>query len=296
LTSTGTKKWEYEFPASMLNAAPTIGSNGVIYQGTDDFKLYAITAQGTMEWAFTTGGKIQTSAAIAADGTIYVGSADGKLYAITSAGVEKWSFTASASILSSPMIGADGTIYFGDNGGKFYAVTSSGTQKWVFTTVDDNPFLGSPVMDTDGTIYVGTKRGPTTDVGVFYALKADGTEKWKKEMPKGDEVAGSAQYFQNDILGTPTVGKDGSIYIAFNDGNMYALRNDGTVKFTFKVSLDDASNRWDQAIWTSPALTEDGKLYFQDYSGYIYAVQVSASGLADSAWPTRGKRLKRSGL
>ncbi len=295
LNTLGSKLWDFEFPASIFNASPAIGSDGTIYQGSDDDKLYAINPDGTEKWSFMTEGNIRTDAAIAADGTIYIASSDAKLYALTPNGTEKWDFETSAQILASPCLGADGTIYVGDDGGKFYAINPNGTQKWLFTAFDDSPFLGGPVLDTDGTIYIGTKRGPTTDIGTFYAIDENGSEKWKYDMPKGDDVSGSAQNFQNDILGTPTVGANGTVYITFNDGNLYAFNTtDGSVKFTYKVATDEASEHWDQAMWTSPALTDEGNIYFQDYSGNVYALQVSAAGLANSPWPTRGKNLSRT--
>ena len=292
LTSSGSLSWSFE-TGGFFNASPAVGSDGTIYVGADDNKLYALNTNGTEKWAFETGARIRTDA-IATSSAVYVGSEDAKLYALTLSGAESWSFETSAAIKASPSLASDGTIYVGDDGGILYAINPDGTQKWAFTTADNNPFLGGPVVDSDGTIYAGTKRGPTTDTGLLYAINADGTEKWKFEMPKGDETEGSDQYYQNDILGTPTVGADGTIYITFNDGQLYAFNNDGTVKFTYKVATDLATERWDQAIWTSPALTDDGNLYFQDYSGNVYGLQVSASGLANSSWPTRGANLQRT--
>lgn len=293
LNADGTLKWDFETGGSIFNASPALGTDGTIYIGSDDKKLHALNSDGTEKWSFDVGGNIRSDAVIGATGIIYVASQDGKLYALNTSGSEQWQFEASTVINASPAIGSDGTIYIADDGGKLYAVNPDGSQKWVFTTADNNPFQGSPIIGEDGTIYIGTKRGPTTDTGLFYAINSSGSEVWKFEMPKGDETAGSDQYYQNDILGTPTVGNDGTIYSTFNDGKLYAFNNDGTVKFTYKVTDDLNTERWDQAIWTSPLLTEDGKLFFQDYSGNVYALQVSASGLANSAWPTRGKNNQR---
>jgi outer membrane protein assembly factor BamB len=61
-----------------------IGADGTIYVGSDDNKLYAIRADGTLKWSYTTGSAVRSSPAIGADGTIYVGSFDNKLYALSS--------------------------------------------------------------------------------------------------------------------------------------------------------------------------------------------------------------------
>ncbi|RED96568.1 outer membrane protein assembly factor BamB family protein [Marinoscillum furvescens] len=292
LTSSGSKSWEYPFEASIFNASPVIGSDGTIYQGADDNKLHAISSSGSNVWTFETGGKIRTDVALAKDGTIYLASQDGKLYALKADGTSKWTYDAGATLNASPILDDAGVVYFGDDAGVFHAVNTNGTAKWTFTTADNNPFLGGAVLGTDGTIYTGTKRGGLTSAAIFYAIGADGTEKWKHDFaPDSEEPS-----FQSDVLGTPTVGADGTIYVTFNDGNLYAFKEDGSIKFTYKVATDDPAERWDQAIWTSPALTDEGNIYFQDYSGNVYGLQVSASGLADSAWPTRGRNLKRSGL
>jgi outer membrane protein assembly factor BamB len=67
-------------------SSPAIGSDGTIYVGSCDNKLYAIKPDGTLKWSFPTGYWVFSSPAIGSDGTIYVGSYDGKLYAIYGSG------------------------------------------------------------------------------------------------------------------------------------------------------------------------------------------------------------------
>jgi len=48
---------------------------------------------GTVLWEFETGDYVQSSPAIGSDGTVYVGSSDKKLYAINGkSGVKLWEF------------------------------------------------------------------------------------------------------------------------------------------------------------------------------------------------------------
>ena len=70
---------------------------------------------------------VTSSPAIGSDGTVYVGSWDKKLYALSGkTGVKLWEFEAGRSVYSSPAIGSDGTVYVGEGGegggNKLYAI------------------------------------------------------------------------------------------------------------------------------------------------------------------------------
>ena len=79
----GTPIWEFETGGMIAWSSPAIGSDGTVYVGSDDKKLYAINGKtGVKLWEFNTGGDVFSSPAIGSDGTVYVGSGDNKLYAI----------------------------------------------------------------------------------------------------------------------------------------------------------------------------------------------------------------------
>ena len=81
----GVKLWEFVTGSFIVYSSPAIGSDGAVYVGSDDKKLYAINGKnGAKLWEFRTGGEVRSSPAIGSDGTVYVGSAyrDKKLYAI----------------------------------------------------------------------------------------------------------------------------------------------------------------------------------------------------------------------
>ena len=78
---------------------------------------------GTVLWEFETGGEVWSSPAIGSDGTVYVGSNDKKLYAINGkSGVKLWEFETGGDVHSSPAIGSDGTVYVGSHDNKLYAI------------------------------------------------------------------------------------------------------------------------------------------------------------------------------
>ena len=78
---------------------------------------------GTPIWEFVTGSSVSSSPAIGSDGTVYVGSWDKKLYAINGkTGVKLWEFETGSLVQSSPAIGSDGTVYVGSKDKKLYAI------------------------------------------------------------------------------------------------------------------------------------------------------------------------------
>ena len=118
--------WEFE-TGGIVASSPAIGSDGTVYVGSGDQKLYAINGKsGVKLWEFKTGDGVYSSPAIGSDGTVYVGSWDNKLYAINpKSGVKLWEFETGNSVSSSPAIGSDGTVYVGSEDHKLYAIKTN---------------------------------------------------------------------------------------------------------------------------------------------------------------------------
>mgnify|MGYP001408097328 CR=1 FL=1 len=70
-----------------MDSSPAIGSDGTVYVGSNDNRLYAINGKsGKGKWVFKMRGAVLLSSpAIGSDGTVYVGSRDKKIYAIAPA-------------------------------------------------------------------------------------------------------------------------------------------------------------------------------------------------------------------
>ncbi len=78
----GTPIWEFEI-GSLVWASPAIGSDGTVYIGAHDKKVYALDGKsGARKWEFETGDIVFSSPSIGSDGTLYVGSEDKKVYAL----------------------------------------------------------------------------------------------------------------------------------------------------------------------------------------------------------------------
>ena len=94
-TAEGKLKWRFLTGGQLLDntGGPAVGSDGTVYVGADDNRLYAVTAQGKLKWSFLGNGpmgpyrsrSMNTSPVVDTNGTVYVASHDGNLYAVTSA-------------------------------------------------------------------------------------------------------------------------------------------------------------------------------------------------------------------
>lgn len=167
-SNNGTKKWEFIAPDE-IHSSPVIDSDGTIYFGSNDYKLYALNPDGTKKWTFTTKYNVTNPAVIGTDGTIYFGSEDDDFYALNPDGTKKWIYSTSYGIWNSATIGADETIYFNSDKKKLNAFNPDGKIKWEFTA--DKEMAGNqkmstvPVIGSDGTIYV--------NYGKLYALYSE---------------------------------------------------------------------------------------------------------------------------
>ncbi|MFB0515077.1 MAG: PQQ-binding-like beta-propeller repeat protein [Candidatus Neomarinimicrobiota bacterium] len=294
-------KWEF-LTGGAVESSPAIGSDGTIYVGSFDDKLYAVNPDGTKKWEFLTGGNVSSSPAIGADGTIYVGSIDDKLYAVNPDGTKKWEFLTGGNVSSSPAVGSDGTIYVGSIDYKLYAVNPDGTKKWEFLTGDY--VYSSPAIGSDGTVYIGSNDG------ILYAINPDGTKKW--EFFTGVRVLSSS----------PAIGIDGTIYVGSLHGILYAINPNGTEKWGFytgsyisqsspaigsdgtiyvgfrsyytsgngsiRAINPDGTKQWEfltgRHVYSSPTIGLDGTIYVGSWDKKLYAITGSGY-LTDSPWP-----------
>src|SRR5262245_20446856 len=159
----GSEKFCRHLPGIMRRNAPAVGSNGTIYVGTRDNRLWAINPDGTEKWSYTVGndGDVNVSPAIAPDGTIYMaGTWNGLVHALHPDGTLKWKTAVGGGVsYSSPAIGANGTIYIGSTRGELNALNPSGEIVWK-AKVGRRIRFASPVISADGSnIYIGSTPG-----------------------------------------------------------------------------------------------------------------------------------------
>jgi len=238
--------WDWEYGTGLaVKSSPAVNADGKIYFGSDDVYLYALHPEGVRYWEYKTEGYISSSPALGSDGTIYVGCGDDNLWALTSEGNFKWKYNTGGDVASSPAIGEDGTIYVGSDDDCLYAINPDRTLKWSYKT--GTKVQSSPAIGADGTIYFGSQ-----DKYVYALDPADGNPKWSYET--GGKVNSS-----------PAIGEDGTIYIGSDDNHLYALNPaDGSVKWSYETG---------GFVRSSPAVGANGTVYFGSVDGCIYAVR-----------------------
>ena len=195
----GEVKWTFTTGAA-IHSSPTV-VDGVLYFGSQDFRVYALdAATGDKLWEFKTGSWVESSPAVV-DGVVYVGSNDGNVYALDAdTGNELWHFKTAYAVRSSPAV-ANGMVCFGSDDWNIYAVdAATGTELWHYGV--DNMVISSPAI-TQGVVVVGSVDGHC------YVLNAI-NGKMRLQFPS------------RSVTASPAV-KDSVAYFSNNMGSLYAI-------------------------------------------------------------------------
>ncbi|HVV05709.1 MAG TPA: PQQ-binding-like beta-propeller repeat protein [Puia sp.] len=165
-----------------LSSPVTDSSTGVVYFGSGDGNLYALSmTDGKLQWHFSSGGIIHTSPVLA-NNTLYFGSWDRYLYALDSrTGKEKWKFRTREDtayhllegIQASPLV-YEGHVFFGARDGYFYSLdTATGQLTWKYSA--NSSWILTTAAAKDDVIFTGT-----SDTYLLLALDAaTGKEKFR---------------------------------------------------------------------------------------------------------------------
>ncbi len=225
-------KWRFATHAKIFSS-PVV-SNGSVYVGAFDGKLYAVRARdGTVAWSFATNGPVNSSPAVA-NGSVYFASLDGNVYAVaTSDGHERWHFKTNGDrrysapgihgliprsevmpdpfdlLVSSPVV-ANGTVYIGSGDHHVYALdANTGAKRWSLKTGD--VVHATPAVDR-GVVYIGSWDR------YLYALDArSGAVRWKFITGDDRDI-----YNQVGIAGSAAVEND-TVYFGCRDSFFYAV-------------------------------------------------------------------------
>jgi len=248
----------------------------------------------------------QSSLAIGADGTIYFGNHDGSFFALDPDGNLKWRRQTGQGIYYAPAIGVDGTVYFGSADGSLYALMPTGDERWVFQTRGRPE--SSPAIDENQRIwFVETEPADT----VYESYDADSIGRGEYFVDyyyslcvlNPDGTLYSRYQSDKNKISSPSIGKNGTVYITrsvylyaidpqggvlwkfqtkgFAHSSSPAIANDGTIFFGsqdhyFYAVNPDGSLKWrfqtQGCVESSPAVCPNGDVYFGSYDGYLYAL------------------------
>ncbi len=250
----GTLRWT--FPTNgPIYSSPTIDSDGTIYFGNFDKKMFVIYPNGTLKWSYDMPENVQSSATIGDDGTIYIGCRDNKLYAFHPNGTMKANFSTGGAIISAVALLENDTMYFGSMDGRLYAIDTNMSLKWSHLT--GNGIYSSPAVADNGDIYVGS-----TD-GYLYSISPSGTRNWRFRTG-------------HRILSSPAIDENGDIYFGSEDSWIYSLYPNGSLKWKWITSY---------MITSSPAIGLGGMIYIGSYDKYFLAIN-STTGIREWSYRT----------
>lgn len=198
-------------------------------------------------------------------------------------------------VQSSSVVGPDGTIYIANFPGVLFALRDSRTAPdqleavWRFHPPTSSSFHATPALSADGaTVYLGFASGGFNAPGqaTLYALKtaSSGSE---------PQVAWTVDLGATRVMSSPTVGPDGTVYIATAAGQLFAVGADGSVHWTVQTG---------PTIKSAAAIGSDGTVYVPSADGNMYAVSprgqlkwkfefgahLGATPLVTSATPVAG--------
>lgn len=116
------------------------------------------------------------------------------------------------------------------------------------------PVVTGPTVTGDGGVEVVDARGPVIGPRPFAMLGGDGRHQGRAGGPAPTRAP--RQVWQvalaGPVTGGPTLGPDGTLYVADHGGQLTAVAPDGAVRWTARLG---------ERSWSTPALAVDGTVY-----------------------------------
>jgi outer membrane protein assembly factor BamB len=256
-------------------------TNDTVYVVTDNGSLYAINRSDlSLKWATPVDigpaiGTYSSSPVIrniaAGVNIVYVGSQTGIFYAFLDNGSRpsspSFTIPTGGPIQGTPAVNQiNGNIYFGSNDGQVRARTGDGNFRWSVTPDSLAQIVTSPAVNASaGRVYIGSTRGH------LYALDDLnlGNVIWK--YPDPARIQGDPTNI-GDIRSDPVIADDGAIIFGSDDGYLYALNPNGTLRWKYPTAGSPLSE-----IRSKPAIDANGIIYFTANDGKLYAVDPAAN-------------------
>jgi outer membrane protein assembly factor BamB len=175
---TGKSTWQFT-QAHDRWIGGVLATDKMIYAPNADYKLYALSLQGSLQWSFEADQSIWGTPV--SDGTnLYFGTLGRKVYAVNAqTGKQTWMQSVNGAVLGSPVLGAGNTLFVGTYGGTIYALnTANGQPRWLkqVSSKASSWIWTGPTLD--GTsIYVGS-----SDNALSAFSASTGDQLWTQQL------------------------------------------------------------------------------------------------------------------
>jgi len=272
-----------------LGANVALDKDGNIYVPGGQGRVLSLNSSGALRWTQSTIGYVAGSAAVSPEGNVYFGDDNGLVYEFSSTGALLNMTGAGEEIDSAAAIGPDGTVFVWDHalgsvtamtkdlgflwtsrpanqgsgalnltvsaqgevflsaGNNLYEFSSDGTFQGSVSSIESQGELASPAIGKDNTLFWPNG----TFISAFPMSPGSGfSSKWNFE-------AGG------NVIGTPSIASDGTIYFGANDGFFYAVTAAGNLQWKLKL---------DGNVTCAPAIDAAGNIYFTTDGGSLYCV------------------------
>ncbi len=234
--------------------APAVGRDGVVYIGLNPDRVVAVTPAGRHRWTVTGFGQPRAIAA-APGGTVYTVFSGGEVSARTTQGGLLWRQLLAHTLSADPVVTADGSLAVATQDNSVAAFTHRGINSWVYR---HNQRLNVLAAREDGILLAG-------DIsGAVLALDSSGKPAWRSRALGAPIVA----LHVDDNAATVAVSDDGSIARLSADGALqWTARPPGGVS---AVALSGDGYTY--------AVTAYGRIVVLDSRARLLAEETSSRG------------------
>jgi outer membrane protein assembly factor BamB len=265
---TGQEQWNVSTQSASLILAAPVYSNGVVYFGSDDGKVYGVdvkTHAVKPGWPFQAKNSIWASPLVAG-GRLYVASMGHHLYCLDAeSGQLLWDFEAKGAMAAQPQLEANRTtVYIGDFNAHVYAVDANSGKPVSGFDFRAGNWIWSEVLPAGDRLYVASLDGK------LHAL----------DPATGKELA-PFPFVAKDATGTstPTPARLRAAPVQAGDATIIASEK-GTVT---AVNNTSALEKWHWpssgaptvGILTTPVVAGD-TVYVILVTGQVYALQLDS--------------------
>ena len=226
-----TVPWRFATAGYERYASPAIGPDGTVYLAEQSGAVRAVNPDGSLKWQLRIPGVIDAPPTVAGDGTVYL-SGGSYLYSIRPDGNLNYRLSRGhVNSYGAISVVGDSILYYPNP--RLLALSRDGTIRWI-NRLGTSP--SSQVIAADGTTYFQAHES-------LFALNADGSLRWAVGFSFGNHYS------------PPTLGTNGMVYCAGDDGTLSAYDSSGNPAWT--CELDGRQRR----IYAAPAIGDDGVLY-----------------------------------